>query len=1126
MTIQFSNPERDLRRQRAICACALVMALWTCAAQAQQVAPPDAPFVQTYQVAPAEAQRLQPLLRELANGQPVREFYDGSSQQWVVIAPRTIHDRIRSELAATDTKAHPGDGPQLAPLPATPPVAADISKLTTLDAHSLHKRLEQVLNRKLTQESGPLGVGIVIENRDTPPVKIWINDAFKAIRIEGTAAQVKSWNQIVQALDTPTGSEKVVIREKVPAGKLREAVAVLNGATPAKTVQAEVPAGEQPGVPSRTDQNSPLGPVRVDVVEGTDSLMLRGSPEDVERVLKIIEEIEEMEQLPEPVIEVVTLHHIDSQALSTLLLQVTQELSTRYGFGSIIAVPLVNPNAVLLVGLPASVERAKAIIQRLDQPTPKEFMQFEVFRLKNAKAADALPVVESLFTIEEGAETVPGLASRAQIFADSRLNALVVRANPRDMAEIRALISEIDQQASDSVNEIRVFKLKNTVAADLGEVLQDAFTPGDNANNAANLSRLLKMVTIDSAGRKRLESGVLTGSKITAAPSANALIVTALPESMPLLENLISQLDQSPDAGVELKIFSLKNGDAVALAATLEQLFATGGEDGGDSDQPRSLSALRVQVDERTNSIIAAGTLDDLLVVEAIVLRLDATDARDRQNHVYRLNNKSAEEVAQALNDWLRAERDVQGTAPGTASPFQQIEREVVVVPEMASNSLIVSATPRYYDEIARLVRELDAQEPMVMVQVLIGEVELGDADEFGVELGLQDSVLFDRSLLSDLQQTTTTTITTQPGGGSTQVQQQVIQSANQNPGFNFGNPGNPLGNSGSTRSLATAGAVGAQGLANFAMQRVNPDLGFGGMVLSASSDSVSALLRALQETRHLEILSRPQIMALNNQEGTAFVGQSVPFIVESDVNLAGVRTNAIDFREVGLGLTVVPRISPDGLVVMNVVAEKSELGSVADGVPVSIAPNGDAINAPIIALTRATTTVSAASGQTVVLSGLLTKRDFALHRRVPIIADIPLLGSLFRFDSTSTKRTELLIILTPHVVNNRFESEMLKQVESARMNWCLSDVVEMHGPVGLRSQQDLMGEAESEVVYPEQVREEELLPVPEMAPLQQPIEVSPPQEVPLPPQTEERSALRFPFSMGKSTKTTATNKK
>lgn len=1112
MTNQKSILLKGLRQRLISLSCVAMVGFLSQFAAAQQAN--NGPSVQTYRVDAANSPRIQLIMQEFAGRQDVREFYDAASQQWVVVAPPAVHERIAREFMAKEpAPPAPSDGPQLAPQP-TPVLTAPVvsNRLQSLTAEMLHQRLEQVLGHKLDVESGPTGRATVIENRDGPVVKIWTNDTTKEFKIDGTPTQVKAWQGIVATLDKSAAGEKVAVLQAPTNPKLREAVALLTGTgTKAQTVQAEIP-GEAPAASEAGKQNSPLGPVRIDVVEGTNSLMLRGSPEDVERVMKIIEEIEEMEQISEPVIEVVMLKNIDSQALAALLVQVTGELSTRYGFGSIVAVPLVNPNAVLLVGLAPSVERAKSIIERLDLPTPAENMQFRVFRLKNANAVDALPVVESLFAVE-GQSEVPGLGSRAQMFADARLNALVVRATPRDMEEIRTLINEIDQQASDSVNEIRVFKLKNTVATDLAEVLQEAFNP-TGTGGPGNLSRLLKLVTIDSQGKQQLESGVLSGSKVTGAPSANALIVTAPPESMPMLANLISQLDQSPDAAVELKIFSLKNGDAVALAATLRELFATGPQ--GEGDQPVSLSAIRIEVDERTNSIIAAGTLEDLLVVEAIVLRLDATDARDRQNHVYRLNNKSAEEVALALNDWLRAERDVQGTAPGTASPFQQIEREVVVVPEMASNSLIVSATPRYYQEVARLVRELDAQEPMVMVQVLIGEIELGDADEFGIELGLQDSVLFDRSLLGNLETTTNTTITTQAGGGSTQVEQQVIQSATLAPGFNFGDASVPLGNSGSDRSLATAGNVAAQGLANFAMQRVNPDLGFGGMVLSASSDSVSMLLRALQESRKLEILSRPQIMALNNQEGTAFVGQDVPFIVGSTIDALGQRNNTIDFRQVGLGLTVVPRISPEGLVVMNVIAEKSELGSVADGVPVSIAPNGDAINAPIISMTRATTTVSAASGQTVVLSGLLTKRDFALHRRVPILADIPLLGSLFRFDSTSTRRTELLIILTPHVVNNRFESEMLKQVESARMSWCLSDVINMHGPVGLRSKDDVLGESESQTVYPERIPEGELLPTPDLAP--------PLDEMPLPPQsnvpmkeTGERSALRFPFSLGSS---------
>jgi hypothetical protein len=85
----------------------------------------------------------------------------------------------------------------------------------------------------------------------------------------------------------------------------------------------------------------------------------------------------------------------------------------------------------------------------------------------------------------------------------------------------------------------------------------------------------------------------------------------------------------------------------------------------------------------------------------------------------------------------------------------------------------------------------------------------------------------------------------------------------------------------------------------------------------------------------------------------------------------------------------------------------------------------------------------------------------------VPLLADVPLIGSLFRFDSSRQVRTELLIVLTPHVVRSRVESERLKHVESSRMNWCLSDVVDLHGATGLRSRSDPIGAAEAELVYP-----------------------------------------------------------
>ena len=714
--------------------------------------------------------------------------------------------------------------------------------------------------------------------------------------------------------------------------------------------------------------------------------------------------------------------------------------------------------------------KATELLGQLDRPG-ESLTQFEVFRLKFATAANALTVVESLFQEPED-EGAPALTPRAVAVIDARTNSLFVRAAPRDMAEVRAVLTDLDRPAGDKQNEIRIFRLKNSVATDLAPILQEAVTGGDGDGDEAAqaAAALLQLVTIDDAGRRKLESGVLAGVDITADPRANALVVAAPADAMPLLAALIEQLDLPPETIAELKVFTIKNGDAVSLAEMLQQLFGEpgeqGGEGGGDGDQ--RLYQLRLSVDERTNSIIAAGSTEEMIAIEAILRTLDTSDARDRENRVYRLKNASAEGVALALQDWIRGRRDVEETAPGVTSPFQQFEQEVVVVPEINSNSLIISAAPKFFEKLTDIIAQLDEQAPMVMIQVLIGEVRLGDADEFGVELGLQDSVLFDRSLLEEIQTTTTTTVVADSTGSATPFQQQVIQSANLIPGFDFGDASQELGNSGSDRSLASASRVAAQGIASFAVGRTNPDLGFGGLVLSASSDSVSMLLRALQESRRLEVLSRPQIMALDNQPGRAFVGEEVPFVTNVSIDQFGNPQPTVEFRNVGLTLDVIPRISPEGLVVMTVFANKSELGPIAEGVPIFFSPNGDPVRVPRIITTEAETTVSAVSGQTVVMSGLLTKRDAALHRRVPLLADVPLIGELFRYDRTSTVRTELLIILTPHVVRNRHEAEMLKLTESARMSWCLSDVVAIHGQAGLRSSNDALGAAEAETIYPE----------------------------------------------------------
>ena len=1001
---------------------------------------------------------------------------DENTSRLIIGAPPQVHELIGPLLAQLDQPlpvAQQADSP-----------SKQVVQLRTLTGEALHDRLQKVLQRVLPAERDTTDewLGFTVDNQNGNETIVWANIKTGLVQVLGTPDQARSWRRVVEALDTPANAAtntQVVVTKNQSSAKVRQAVGVLTEqATPARTVQNENSNAEVAEADPDAGQ-SLLGQVQIETVEGTDILVLRGDPKDVERVLKVIEEIEHMAATSDPRVEVVPLQHVESEALAALLQQVFDDaLSERYGYGRIVVVPLVKPNAVLLVGLRTTVEKAIEILKQLDQPG-KLLTQYELFRLKHAQASEARDVLDDLFESDQS-EGLPTLGPKALVIADSRTNALIVRASPRDMEEIRTLVKDLDRQGSESVNEMRVFKLKNILAEELEDVLQEAFDADDSDD--ASLSRLLRFTTIDAAGKRQLESGVLAGVKVTADSGGNALIVSAPADTMPLLAALIEQLDQMPDVGIDLRVFTIINGDAVSLAEMLLGLFGdpegqqgAGGGGGRGGDQ-QELTALRVEVDERTNSIIAAGNSDDLITVEAILRTLDAGETRQRQNHVYRLKNKFVEDVALALNNWLRAERQVQGTAPGLASPFQQIEREVVIVPEISSNSLIVSATPRYYDEIERLVYELDKQDAMVMIQVLIAEISLGDLDEFGVEFGLQDSAIFDRSLLSDLI-TTSSTVTIQDGGNLNTVEQDVIQSAVLTPGFNFGDPDQGLGNSGSDRALATAGQVAGQALSSFGVNRVSSEGGFGGLVLSASSNSVSMLLRALQESQRVEVLSRPQIMALDNQEGYAFVGQTVPFITRSDVSVVGTPQNTIERVNVGLNLIVTPRISPDNLVVMNVFASNDRLQPINEGVPVAIAPNGDPILSPIVDSIEARTTVSAMSGQTVVLSGLLRKEDRALHRRVPILADVPLLGELFKFDSVATERKELLIVLTPHVVRGRLESEMIKQVESARMSWCLSDVIDLHGPVGLRSRQDPAGAAEAETIYPEAIPAENLMP-------------------------------------------------
>ncbi len=978
--------------------------------------------------------------------------------------------------------------------------------LKNLRAQDLENALHRLAGPRLTTTTERNGEVVVFRLASTTGMQdvLQVDRTAGYVTLLGGGASVAGWLQIIYALDMgqsdPHNATHVMPLAPADPYRVRQAVQLVRAAYQQddnQQVTAQVPAGQnpprqprqpQPGEPANPDDPAMaigstdtlgadtglFGDVQIEFIEDLDLVIIKGAKRDVQRTLEVIDQIKKKSIETQPAIEVLQLKHVDSQAVATLIDELYDEvLKPRQGAVSITS--LGQPNALLLIGRKEAVDSVITLIRKLDQPLDPS-NQLRVFRLLHASAVDAESTIRDFFAESPGGAansgTRAGLGTRVKLIADYRTNSLIIQAAPRDMSEVAKLIEQIDVEGTTARNEVRIFRLKNTTATAVRTVLDGVIsgeggggTPqqggggGGGGGGGANGSASPPSTSISIATSSgRVDSGILAGVVITADEAQNSLVVRAPSKSMALIGELIMELDKLPDAEAQIKVFPIRNGSASTLGGLIQQLFglpvtagqgnAAGGLFGGLNNQltlagltgggEGSLVQLRVTVDTRTNSIIVSGAASDLEVIEVLLTRLDEESVEPRTNEVFWLRNANAQDVATALSGFLNTQRQFiqqQLFLSNAISIIEQVDREIFIVAEPTTNSLIVSATPRYFESIRKVIAKLDRRPPLVAIQAVIAEVQLSDTFEFGTEFGLQDALLFDRG--------------SSTGG--------TLQS----PVFNQGTILTNAGTSGQRQNVA------GQGLTNFATGRSNTTLGYGGLVLSAASESVGILLRALQDANRLQILSRPQIMTMDNRPASVQVGSIVSRVQGTTASTFGNQVNVLDTK-VGLILQVWPRVNEDGLIVMQVFAERSALGPEVNGTPVGFGANGDVIRAPAINTTNAQTTISAYSGQTVVFAGLIQKQRTDVSRRVPWLGDIPYLGRLFRFDSQTEVRSELLIVLTPRIVQTDEDYEVIKQVESSRMSYCLADILEMHGDVGLSGGHGFWGPARGPVIYPD----------------------------------------------------------
>ncbi len=718
----------------------------------------------------------------------------------------------------------------------------------------------------------------------------------------------------------------------------------------------------------------------------TNTLLVTGSRESLRALEVMIQDLDAEQVLAANEFKVFYLENATATVLQPTLEQVfTQRVTRGEAPAPVTVVSEPRTNALLVSGSPDDLRLAESLIERLDAKPDRPGTAVRVFALKKG---DATQVAETLRTLYEQ----PGAAgATVGISIDERINAILVSAGPADLERMEQLVDELDTDSVPRVTEIRVFTLKNADAAELAQILNDALNqkPDPLTEASPNRQALLQFISRTEDGAEEVASALQEGVLITPDTRTNSLVISAPTENMRLLEKLVRAMDDTQPRTAEIRVFTLVNSDARAMAQVLSELFrmgqtaadrqaveyrlvpepGAGGREGGTPARVGSAqdAALTVTVDVRTNSLLVGGTRHYVHLASEVIQELDQSTASERLTEVYRLRNAQAADIETAVSSFLDQERTVLeeslGGETGGTLPFL-LEREVAIVAESASNTLLLSASPRYYQVIADMIEELDRPPPQVLIQVLLADVTIDDTEEFGIEWNVQE-----RWRSHDVF------------GGTA-------------PAFS-----------------ASAGLT------------LNP-----GFTVSVTGGDANFLLRAIEAQGRVEILSRPQVLATDNQLATINIGQRVPFITNSRITDDGTTVNTIQYEDVGIILNVTPRITPDGFVRMEV---NPEISSIDD----STVPISENVNAIIVNSRSAETTVTVQDGHTIVVGGLIRTTDRDRVNKVPVLGDMPLLGNLFRSTRKVKERAELLIILTPTILQNTEDVDAKTDSEVRRLD-------------------------------------------------------------------------------------------
>jgi general secretion pathway protein D len=476
---------------------------------------------------------------------------------------------------------------------------------------------------------------------------------------------------------------------------------------------------------------------------------------------------------------------------------------------------------------------------------------------------------------------------------------------------------------------------------------------------------IAELEKIVDSGENGLSQNVIKFQPVT---RLNAImVVTKRPDMLRTAATWIKRLDRADTARTSVHVYRVKYGDARQMARVLSDMFLGGGA-----------SNLLDSPDNQVAPGSGASTSSS-----ADRLSLSANSPAAYGGFAARGNSATSgtpgalgTQGAAANGTNTNAADSGRGSSSGNGQPVLQ---DVRITPDTVNNSLLIYADQANYRIVEATLLQIDQPQLQVAIDATIAEVTLNNTLSYGVQTYL-----------------TGQNIGLRPNSGSILNTQATAAPA--------------------TNVDATTGAATVAGsVTNAFINRAFPGFNF----LIGSETQPSLILDALHAVTSVKVLSNPSLVVINNQVATLQVGDVVPVSTGSATVLTTSNTvvNTIDYRNTGIILRVSPRISVNGTVRLDIEQEISNVPATS-------------INSltPTVSERRVKSSISVATGQTVLLAGLISEQQSGARNAIPVLDQIPGLGDAFGHQSNATQRTELIIFIRPQIIRDGSDAHVVAE--------------------------------------------------------------------------------------------------